>query len=89
MDGGEKEKAVSNSIKEMVKQNLRRKESTQVPKQRLKIAPKSVAVVVENSSSDPGSSDQVTVSPPEDHQSSRVDTSNGMELDPIVSIHFH
>jgi C6 transcription factor Pro1 len=76
MNDGEKERAVANSLIEIVKHTPRRKSKTQFPKQRnpiIRIAPKSSNGPVENSSSGPRSSRQHGVTTPLDHGSSQED----------------
>jgi len=58
MDGGEKERAVANGIKEIVKHTSRRKVMTQVGKQKgpiIKLAPKPSSTSVDDSSTNPTS----------------------------------
>ncbi|KAH8589386.1 fungal-specific transcription factor domain-containing protein [Bisporella sp. PMI_857] len=77
MNNKEKEKAVVNSLKEIVKHTSRRKAATQYSKQRdpiIKIAPKSSSVSADNSStSGSGSSPDHGVTPPSDHGSFKED----------------
>ena len=75
MDNGEKEKAVANGIKEIVKHTSRRKPTTQLPRQRdqpIGIAPNSNGSM-ESSSSHPASNRQHDTPPPSDHGSSQED----------------
>jgi len=73
MDNGEEERAVVDSLKQIVKHTSRRKATDKVPKQRdpiIRIAPKSASASVEDSSSGTGPRPQLGVSPPPDHGSS-------------------
>jgi hypothetical protein len=82
MDGGEKEKAVANSLKEIVKHTSRRKTATQ-SKQSLhsiKIAPKPKNGPTENSTSDSGSSQKDSVTPRLDYGPSRDDIIDDVSL---------
>jgi C6 transcription factor Pro1 len=74
MNNGENERAVANSLKEIVKHTSRRKTTTQLSKQRVtnvRLAPKSSDGSIENSSSSPGSSRQLGITPLSDHGSSQ------------------
>ena len=76
MNDGEKERAVTNSLKEIVKHTSRRKAATNVSKQRdpiIRIAPKSSNGSVEDSASGFASSHQYDITPPSDHGSSQED----------------
>jgi hypothetical protein len=89
MNNGEKERAVANSLKEIVKHTSRRKATTLFSKQRdpiIRIAPKSSNGFLENSSSGPGSSRQHGVNPPLDYGSSQEDGVNMLQDGPAVSM---
>jgi hypothetical protein len=69
MNDSEKERAVANSLKEIVKHTSRRKGTTKLTKKRdsiIRIAPKSTNGSVENSFSCPRSNSQHEVTPPSD-----------------------
>ena len=89
MDNGENERAVANSLKEIVRHTSRRKATTQFSTQRdpvIRIAPKSSNGSVENSSSGPWSSRQHGVTPPLDHGSSQEDGVNMLQDGSAVSM---
>lgn len=89
MNNGEKERAVANSLKEIVKHTSRRKATTQFSKQRdpiIRIAPKLSNGSVENSTSSPGSSRQHGVTPPLNHESSQEDGVNMLQDESTVSM---
>ncbi|MCJ1384496.1 hypothetical protein MMC17_007613 [Xylographa soralifera] len=70
MGNDEEERAIVNSLKQTVKHTSRRKAANKPSKHRdpiIRIAPKSASDCLENSSSGPGSSPQLGVSPPLDH----------------------
>ncbi|KAF2805448.1 uncharacterized protein BDZ99DRAFT_574386 [Mytilinidion resinicola] len=75
MDNGEKERAISKSIKDIVKYTSRRKRTTQLPKEHepIVLAPKSSSASVENTSSNSGSSRMHESTPPSDHGSLHQD----------------
>ena len=88
MDNGEKERAVANSLKEIVKHTSRHKATTRLSKQRdpvTRIAPKPSSVSVENSVSGPESRGQRSVPPPLDHGSSQEDAINMLQGGSVVS----
>jgi hypothetical protein len=89
MNNGEKEIAVANSFKDIVKHTSRRKATTLFSKRRdpiIRIALKSSNGSVENSSSGPGSSRQYGVTPPLDYGSSQEDGVNMLQDGPAVSM---
>ncbi len=82
MNRGEKERAVANSLKEIVKHTSRRKATTQFSKQRdpiVRIEPKSSNGPVENSSSGPGSGLQHALTPASDQGLSQQDGVNVLQ----------
>ena len=89
MDNGEKERAVVNSLKEIVRHTSRRKATTQFSTQRdpvIRIAPKPSNGSMEYSSSDPGSSRQHVITPLLDHGSSQEDGVNMLQDESAVSM---
>ncbi len=89
MDNGERERAVANSLKEIVKHTSRRKATTQFSKQRdpvARIAPKYSNGSVENSYSGPESNHQHGVTPPLDHGPSKEDGANMLQDGSAVSM---
>ncbi|KAK9366157.1 fungal-specific transcription factor domain-containing protein [Lipomyces kononenkoae] len=84
MDHGEKERAIANSIKDIVKQTSRRKASSQLskkPRPIVTIAPKSLNDPVESSSSSSESNRPQGPNPPSDHGSSQQDDGVNMLQD--------
>jgi len=76
MDSSERERAVANSIKEIVKHTSRRKATAQNPRQRdhvVRIAPTRSNVSEETSSSGPVSNRQRDTPPSSDHSSLQED----------------
>jgi hypothetical protein len=89
MDNGEKERTIAISIKEIVKHTSRRKAGTRFPMHRdqiVKIAPKHLAISVEDVSSGPGSSRQHSDTPSSDHVPSQEGRSEELDRRPLVSI---
>ena len=89
MDNGEEERAVVDSLKQIVKHTSRRKATNKPLKQRdpiIRIAPKSASASVENSSSGTGSNPQLGVSPPSDHGSSQENGVFMLQDGSVVSV---
>ncbi len=90
MDNGEGERAVVDSLKQIVKHTSRRKAADKASKQRdptIRIAPKSASASVENSSSSgTGSRAQLGVSPPSDHESSQENEVPMLQDESVVSV---
>ena len=89
MDSGEKERAVANSLKEIVKHTSRRKATTQLPKQRgsiIRIARKSSNGSITNSSSGSGSSRPHGLTLPLDNGSPQEDALGVLQDGSAVSI---
>ena len=89
MDNGEKERARAATIKEIVKYTSRHKAAVQLAKQRdqiVKIAPKHLAVSVEDVSSGSRSSRQHSDAPPSDHVLSGEERSEELDGRPQVSM---
>lgn len=88
MDNGEKERAMANSIKEIVKHTWRRKATTKFPKQygiNIKLAPKTLTGSGDNSLSDPWSSRRFSGNAAVDRGATGEDAGN-MLPDKVVSI---
>lgn len=90
MDNGEGERAVVDSLKQIVKHTSRRKAADKASKQRdptIRIAPKSASASVENSSSSgTGSRAQLGISPPSDHESSQENEVPMLQDESVVSV---
>jgi hypothetical protein len=87
MDNGERERAVANNIKEIVKHTSRRKATTQHPRQRdhvIRIAPIPSTAPEESSSSGPASNRQHDTPPPSDHGSFQEEGVQSMQDGPNV-----
>lgn len=89
MDNDQEERAVLDSLKQIVKHTSRRKATNKPSKQRdpiIRIAPKPVCASVKNSSSGPGSSPELGVSPPSDHASLQENGDSTLQDGSVVSI---
>lgn len=89
MDNGEEERAVVDSLKQIVKHTSRRKATNKQSKQRdpiVRIASKVANASVEDSSSGTGSTPQLSVSAPSDHGSSHENEVSIPQDGSIVSV---
>ena len=91
MDSGERERAVANGIKEIVKHTSRRKATAQHPRQRdhvIRIAPNLSNASEESSSSGPVSNRQQDTPPSSDHSSLQEDGVQVMQVEQVVWLPF-
>lgn len=83
------ERAVVDSLKQIVKHTSRSKATNKPSKQRdpiIRIAPKSASASVENPSSGTGLSPQLDVGPPSDHGSSQQNRVSMLQDGSVVSV---
>ena len=89
MDNGDEERAVVESLKQIVKHTSRRKATNIPSKQRhsiIRIAPKSASASVQNSSSGTVSSPQLDVSPPSVDGSAQENGVSKLQDGSVVSV---